>query len=193
MLALVVIMLMEMQRFRGPGRAVARAGVTLLAVVSILLPLSFLLHLRLISPDRIGLLALVSLIFVVKSADTGAFTAGRMFGKHAMSPKLSPKKTIEGAVGGVLAAVLAAWFFLRVFMPWATGTNFRTPHGLAVLLYGFSLAVAGMFGDLSVSLIKRDVDRKDSSSWLPGLGGLLDVLDSLLWTAPIAYVWWAWA
>ena len=102
---------------------------------------------------------------------------------------------LDGLFSGVnfLAAVLAAWIFLRVFMPWAAGTAFREPNGLAVLLYGVSLAVAGMFGDLSVSLIKRDVDRKDSSSWLPGLGGLLDVMDSLLWTAPVAYLWWAWA
>lgn len=179
----------EIRRFADPGGAVQRIALELFSVVYVALPICFLIRLRLLHPNRLGLLAVVSVIFVVKVADSGAYFAGRSIGKRKMAPILSPKKTWEGACGAVLSAMIAAVFFLLWVVP-------QTVDGITIgllpaIIYGAGLATVGMMGDLGESLIKRDVRQKDSASWLPGLGGVLDMLDSLLLAGPIGYLFWA--
>lgn len=180
----------EMTRYRQPGGIIVRVALNVFAVVYVGVLLSFLVALRAFGDNAQGMAALLSLIVVVKMGDTGAYGLGRMIGKHKMTPLLSPGKTWEGALGALLASSAAAWLSLHVLTPWLTGRAAKTPWW-GVLLYGVTLAVAGMIGDLSESLIKRDMGLKDSSSWLPGLGGVLDIIDSLLIAAPVAYLFWA--
>ena len=117
-------------------------------------------------------------LIVVVSVDTGAYATGVSFGKHPMVPSISPKKTWEGFAGSVLAATLAA-VLLAIFMlqqPWWVG-----------VILSLTLVLTATVGDLTESLIKRDLGTKDMSSWLPGHGGLLDRLDSALPSAAAAY------
>lgn len=117
-------------------------------------------------------------LIVVVSVDTGAYATGLSFGKHPMAPSISPKKTWEGFAGSVAAAVLAG-VLLALFMlqqPWWVG-----------VILGLTIVVTATVGDLTESLIKRDLGTKDMSSWLPGHGGLLDRLDSALPSAAAAY------
>lgn len=179
----------EMRRYKEPGGVVQRISLQAFAVVYVALPICFLVQLRLLHPNRTGLMAVISMIFVVKVADSGAYFAGKSMGKHKMAPILSPKKTWEGAGGGIVSAVFAAVFFLLWVLP--TFTDAEAPGFWAVVAYGAALAIVGMVGDLGESLIKRDLQQKDSASWLPGLGGVLDMLDSLLLAAPVGYLFWA--
>ena len=120
---------------------------------------------------------LASLIVVV-CVDTGAYATGLSFGKHPMAPSISPKKTWEGFAGSVGAAVLAG-VLLALFMlqqPWWVG-----------VILGLTIVLTATVGDLTESLIKRDLGTKDMSTWLPGHGGLLDRLDSALPSAAAAY------
>ena len=107
-----------------------------------------------------------------------------------MAPSLSPGKTIEGAVGGIAFAILGAWLSVAVLFPLATGSPSQTTW-VGVVIYGLAVGLAGMLGDLAESLIKRDVMRKDSGTNVPGFGGFLDVYDSLLLAAPVAFGLWA--
>jgi phosphatidate cytidylyltransferase len=180
----------EMRRFVSPGQSTGRLALGTFAVTYAGLLLSFLMNLRFLHGHRWGMTALISLIVIVKLADTGAYFVGRAFGRHKMSPILSPKKTMEGALGALLAAGLGAAICQKWLAPSLVGTDANPGSLLRWVLFGLILAAAGMFGDLAESLLKRDAQRKDSSSWLPGLGGVLDILDSLLFAAPAAYICW---
>ncbi|UCR90429.1 phosphatidate cytidylyltransferase [Mycetocola spongiae] len=120
----------------------------------------------------------LAFLIVVVSVDVGAYASGLSFGKHPMAPKISPKKTWEGFAGAVIAAqiagILLALFMLEV--PWWVGT-----------ILGALLVISATVGDLAESMIKRDIGIKDMSSWLPGHGGFLDRLDSMLPSAPLAF------
>jgi phosphatidate cytidylyltransferase len=121
---------------------------------------------------------LAALILVV-AVDTGAYAAGLTLGRHPMAPTISPKKTWEGFAGAALAALVAG-VLLALFMldaPWWFG-----------LLLGALMLISATVGDLTESLIKRDIGIKDMSSWLPGHGGFLDRLDSILPSVALAYV-----
>ena len=107
-----------------------------------------------------------------------------------MSPRLSPHKTVEGAVGGTIAAAAAGAVFFQFILPWIV-PDASPPAVWRGMLFGVIIALAGMVGDLCESLVKRDVNRKDSSGWLRGLGGVLDVMDSVMIAAPCAFVCWA--
>lgn len=110
-------------------------------------------------------------IAIAVAADTGAYAAGLAFGRHPMAPKISPKKTWEG-FGGAVVASLAVGVVLALFLlelPWWCG-----------LIFGASILLSATLGDLGESMLKRDLGIKDMSSWLPGHGGLLDRLDSIL-------------
>lgn len=118
-------------------------------------------------------------LIVVISIDTGAFASGLALGKHPMAPRISPKKTWEGFAGSVLAAVIAG-VLLALFMlgaEWWVG-----------LVLGVALVGTATLGDLTESLIKRDLGIKDISTWLPGHGGFLDRLDSILPSTLVAFV-----
>ena len=130
-----------------------------------------------------GLAALASWLITVKAGDIGAYTLGRTLGRHKIAPILSPKKTIEGAIGALLFSCLASWATFTWLVPaLATGDRPSGPSW-GWLPFGLLLGGVGMLGDLAESLLKRDVGCKDSSRWLPGFGGVLDILDSLLLTA----------
>ena len=113
----------------------------------------------------------LSFIAIAVAADTGAYAAGLAFGRHPMAPKISPKKTWEG-FGGAVVASIAAGVLLAIFLldlPWWAG-----------VIFGASILLSATLGDLGESMLKRDLGIKDMSSWLPGHGGLLDRLDSIL-------------
>jgi phosphatidate cytidylyltransferase len=97
---------------------------------------------------------------------------------------------IEGAVGGIIFAAIASVVFFYGLVPLIVGEGARAPNWWGCLIYGVVIGLAGIIGDLSESLLKRDMERKDSSRWLPGLGGVLDILDSVLMAAPPAYLCW---
>lgn len=133
---------------------------------------------------------MLSLVIVVKMCDTGAYTVGRLIGRRKMAPVLSPKKTIEGAIGGLVFACLGSWAAFHWLTPAITHSSRPPSPAWGWLAYGLLVAMAGMLGDLAESLLKRDLGRKDSSTWMPGFGGVLDVLDSIILAAPVAYLCW---
>lgn len=186
-----LVTLIEMRRFGRGDHVVARLTATICITSFLAIPLAFALGLRQISPDRTGLLLLASVIFVAKWADAGAYFSGRLLGRTPLAPVLSPKKTWEGLAGGALFAFVAALVFHWAIMPWLLAVPPTPRSGVWLLMYAVSLTGAGLLGDLSISLLKRDAERKDSGQLLPGLGGCLDVIDSLLWTCPLGYIWWS--
>ncbi len=153
--------------------AMANAGGSLLAIVYLGVLPGFYLPIRL--SHSAGMI--VSILLMVKCADMGAYAAGRLLGRHKLIPWLSPGKTWEGFLGGVAAAALVG-AMLTHFSPefdWWQGA-----------LGGLLLAICGQLGDLLESLLKRDAGVKDSG-FVPGFGGVLDLLDSPLLAAPAAY------
>ncbi|MDO5400164.1 MAG: phosphatidate cytidylyltransferase [Eubacteriales bacterium] len=113
-------------------------------------------------------------------SDAGAYFVGMKFGRHKMAPVVSPNKTIEGALGGVGAAMAAMLVYALIL----TLLKFRVNYGLA-LLYGLLGSLAGIFGDLCFSVIKRQTGIKDYGNLIPGHGGVLDRFDSLVLVAPL--------
>ncbi len=188
-LSLFCALLAEMINFDVQRHSTTRVALSLLVVFYSGGLMSFLLATRMIHSGGWGVLAVFSILFVVKMADSGAFFAGQAFGRRKLAPRLSPGKTIEGVVGGVAAACVAAWLLFTFIVPWLFEEATPLPWTTAIA-YGVTMSAAGVFGDLAESLLKRDMRRKDSSSWLPGLGGVLDVLDSVLITAPVGFLWW---
>jgi len=183
---LLVAILVEMARFREPGGIVPRLGLVVFAMAYLGLLGSAFAQIRWVTPDPVRSSWLLALaIFIPKGADTGAYFAGRAFGRHKMSAVLSPKKTWEGLVGGLLwSAATAAGF------DYLAGGLFGAGIVEAVA-FGVIVGAVGVLGDLAESLIKRDGRAKDAATSIPGFGGLLDVVDSVLFAAPVAYMWFA--
>jgi phosphatidate cytidylyltransferase len=156
-----------------PQGSLSRLAHTVFGFCYISLPLSWTIEIHGISPFWF-----IWLIAVVKGGDIAAYVTGKTVGKHLLAPSLSPKKTIEGALATILGSALISLLFAHF-----------SPSPLALKQF-FSLgsAIGGLaiLGDLSESLIKRDANVKDSST-IPGLGGVLDILDSLLFTTPCLY------
>jgi phosphatidate cytidylyltransferase len=184
-MALVIVFIGEMRRYERPDGVTANMAVEAFAIVYVGFLLGFLVQLRSIW----GIGALASLLIVVKMGDTGAYTVGRLVGRIKLVPALSPGKTIEGAIGGIVFACAASWAIWLVWV--ATAEDTLPGRWWRWILFGFLVAIAGIAGDLAESLIKRDAQRKDSGHWLPGLGGVLDMLDSVLVAAPVGYGCWA--
>ncbi len=119
------------------------------------------------------------LLLVTWASDTGAYYVGTLYGRHRLAPAISPKKTVEGLVGGLIGAIIvgytARWWFLPEL------------SGLDCLVLATLLTITGLWGDLAESAMKRSIGIKDSGGILPGHGGMLDRLDSLLFTAPVFY------
>jgi phosphatidate cytidylyltransferase len=184
----LVFFLVEMARFREPGVVVVRMGLTLWITAYLGLLPSFFAQLRWIGDgNRDGgvprsTLALALAIFVPKCGDMGAYFTGRLIGRHPMSRVLSPKKTWEGAAGATIASVLTA-LGINALGPVLPG------GWLPAVGFGLTVGTAGLLGDLAESLIKRDCRQKDASQVMPGFGGVLDVVDAVIFAAPVAY-WW---
>jgi len=119
------------------------------------------------------------LLLVTWASDTGAYLVGTLYGRHRLAPTISPKKTVEGLVGGLIAAIIAGYAARWWFLPELSG--------LDCLILATLLTIAGLWGDLTESAMKRSVGMKDSGGILPGHGGMLDRLDSLLFAAPVFY------
>lgn len=140
-----------------------------------------LVRLRTDFPD-VGAKLVFFLLIAIWASDSGAYYVGRKLGKRRLSPRVSPKKTIEGGIGGILAAMLGATIVHFTFFP-----EFPLVHALAAALL---LSIAGVIGDLAESMWKRSAAVKDSGGLIPGHGGFLDRIDSVLFTAPILYAYW---
>lgn len=122
------------------------------------------------------------MIVSAKFTDMGAYVTGSLIGKHKMSPRISPAKTWEGFFGALFFAQGGAWGV------WAlAGDSLAWLAPLHVGVLGFLMALSAVAGDLVESVIKRSLDVKDSGAWLPGIGGVLDLIDSLCFAAPVMY------
>jgi phosphatidate cytidylyltransferase len=137
--------------------------------------------------DQSGRLLMLYLIIVVKCTDIGAYTVGRLIGRHKLCPRISPGKTIEGFFGGILFALVASLLFCH-FTDYRFGASISLKLSDALIL-GVLMAISGTVGDLFESLLKRAANTKDSSTLIPGMGGILDVMDSLLFGAPVLYAY----
>ncbi len=170
----------------GREQAVKRIFTTVGAVLITVIP--FGLVASLYFPEQKFLLFV---ILVTKAMDTGGYIFGMLSskllpgGNHKLCPSISPKKSWEGVAGGILLSVAVAWCLYRCFPEW----NFEVWMGNLRLwkfvAFGVVLAVASIAGDLTESALKRKCGVKDSGSWIPGMGGALDVLDSFIYVAPV--------
>jgi phosphatidate cytidylyltransferase len=185
----------EIPGYRTGGGALDRVTAGTFIALGLGLPLAFMVALRLLcvenlgpeehGPEHLGVLPLVSLIAVVKAGDILAYGVGSLVGRTKMAPELSPGKTWEGAVGSLAGSLLAAWL---VFEKAGFVTQARPWGGW--LVFGLAVGVSGMVGDLAESLVKRELGAKDSGRLLGGLGGVLDLIDSLAFAAPVAWLLW---
>ena len=136
---------------------------------------------------KIGRYMIIVPFVVAFISDSGAYFAGRFFGKHKLAPVISPNKTVEGAVGGVLCAVVCMLIYgLILDLPFES-LNFRVNY-LAAVVYALVGSVAGIFGDLCFSVIKRQTGIKDYGNLIPGHGGVLDRFDSMCLVGPLMEV-----
>jgi phosphatidate cytidylyltransferase len=161
-------------------------GNTLFAVIYVSLLFNFIPKIRYLF-DGHGWLFVFYLVVVTKFCDIGAYVTGRVFGRHKLIPRISPNKTWEGLVGGFVIAVVAsvsAFYYIVERTSKYSDFNYND-----ALFLGILLGIMGTTGDLAESLIKRETHAKDSGGVLPGIGGALDLIDSLLFTAPVLYAY----
>ena len=133
-------------------------------------------------PDGAGIPLLAYAVAITKFTDVGAYVAGSLFGRHKLSPLISPKKTWEGLAGGMVVALLTSVGLIQLF-PQALGSL----SGIHAWILGVLLAGVSVIGDLGESVVKRDAHVKDSGKFIPGIGGALDLVDSLLFSLPVFY------
>lgn len=183
--SVVAAFLAEMAKFRAPDGAVTRVAHAVLAVCYLGLLPSFLLRLRWAdggTDPALSAWLLAVTVFVPKCGDIGAYTVGKLVGRTPFAPRLSPKKTWEGFLGGLAASAATA-----------AGADAAVPlfRGGSYEAVGFGVAVglAGVAGDLAASLVKREAGVKDAARRVPGFGGVLDVMDSVIFAGPVAYLW----
>ncbi len=181
MILIFVVALLTFSRDRNVEGVVAAAGAVVFAMVYLGFMLGFLLALR----RSHSAWWVVSVLLVTKSCDTGAYFTGRLIGRHKMISWLSPGKSWEGLVGGLVMST-AVGIGLAAASRWLPEPADHVGLGLGAVC-GLLFGVIGQFGDLTMSLFKRGARMKDASAMLPGLGGVLDVLDSPLMVAPVAY------
>lgn len=183
-LTLLFLIMMQFKRRKHSG-VIVDISTTLFGILYVAWLFSFLIKIRYLDGGA-GLLAAVLLI--TKAGDIGAYFIGSRFGKTPLIPHISPHKSVEGALGGLVFSVAAAMaskpFFLAIGGIPLWRENFAYLH---LFFLGVFLGILGQLGDLSESLIKRDCQVKDAGNILPGMGGILDEIDSVLFTAPVFY------
>ncbi|MBQ4600743.1 MAG: phosphatidate cytidylyltransferase [Oscillospiraceae bacterium] len=150
-------------------------------VAGLLIPYLFSSIVRIHNGDLGDRVVIIPFILAF-SSDTGAYFTGRFFGNHKLAPVISPKKTVEGAIGGVIAAVVGMLIYGIVMK---LGFKMQVNFGYAVI-YGLAGSVAGVFGDLCFSVIKRQTGIKDYGNLIPGHGGILDRFDSMMLVGPLS-------
>jgi phosphatidate cytidylyltransferase len=173
MSAFVAIAALTLTTWRGGRDALGRSAAAVFPVLYLGLPIGALASM----PSR-G--ALFLLMLTVMVSDTAQYYSGRAFGRHLLAPSISPKKTIEGAAGGFLFGAATLAIFGAWWLP-AVALSLRAALGAAVVALGIA-------GDLFESMLKRSAGVKDSSTLIPGHGGILDRIDALLFAAPVYYV-----
>jgi len=194
LIAVFLIALVRHSWQHEPEGAVAAGSAAMFTVMYLGLIPSFYLLIR----EEHSAWVVAALIFITKTCDIGAYFVGRWLGKHKLIPWLSPGKTWEGLIGGMLtSAAVAALFaaandWLQIAGQWQIQGDERVfiPQSYDVLrsaIAGLLLGLAGQAGDLTASLFKRDAGLKDSGQSVPGFGGVIDVVDSVLGAAPVAY------
>jgi phosphatidate cytidylyltransferase len=175
----MVLVVFVAELYRKSTTPFQNIAITLLAVCYVAIPFSFYLALGFMGASFSFILPL-SLLLLIWANDSGAYMFGVTLGKHRLFERHSPKKSWEGFVGGILVAGLVAWMLSRYV--YAIGPI----HWLVLAVL---VSIAGTFGDLVESMFKRSLNIKDSGSFLPGHGGLLDRFDSLIFAAPLVYIY----
>jgi phosphatidate cytidylyltransferase len=183
-LFLLAVFITQMFRFQKDfSKMLTGTSVTILGVLYVVFLGGFLVSMRVGFEDTLvpylSTKLLVFFFLVTFGADAGAYYIGKNFGKHKLIPKVSPNKTWEGAIGGLVLSLAFATISSATFFP-------ELPYKFSIPL-AVVMMVIGIFGDLAESAMKRGADVKDAANILPGHGGLLDRLDSLLFNAPILY------
>jgi phosphatidate cytidylyltransferase len=166
--------------------SLASVSATVFGVIYVALLASSLVGVRMISDTRfvtpvshLASKALTMFFAIVMLTDTGAYYTGRTIGRHKLAPRISPGKTVEGAIGGFVTGAVAGYVSKLTFFP-----EIPTAH---CILLGAIIGSLGQVGDLAESLLKRGSNVKDSGRLLPGHGGMLDRIDSILFSAPVLY------
>jgi phosphatidate cytidylyltransferase len=176
MSAFVALASVTMARWHGGPDALGHAAAAIFPSLYLGLPIGAMIALR----ETRGREALLLLMLTVSVSDTAQYYTGRAFGRRPLAPHISPKKTVEGAVGGF---VFGALVFVVVGEYWLS----VVPVLVRVLL-GVTIVALGIAGDLFESMLKRSASVKDSSTLIPGHGGVLDRIDALLFAAPVYYI-----
>lgn len=171
-------------------RPVVSVAIAFLPLIYLTLPLSTAFDILYYYPASSacdGRFWLCYLFLVVKSNDVGAYIFGKLCGKTPLARYISPKKTWEGSVAGIIVAMVIGWAVFALFNIALPGSTAPMTPFYAIML-AFPLAIFAQLGDLAESLFKRDAGIKDSNSVLPGLGGMLDLLDALVFSTPLLYI-----
>jgi len=181
---LIVIGIFSSQMFKVNGESpLLSSSTTLSGVIYVSWLFSFVVEIMYF-PGVDGRWYVLFLFLVTKGSDTCAYLVGKAFGKNKLIPRISPAKTREGLIGGLAGAVAGGFIALYWF-----GCYCDMPSVLHVLVLSVVLGLVAIPGDLFESILKRDAGVKDVAGYLPGLGGVLDVIDSVLFTAPILYIY----
>lgn len=188
--ALMLLIAVDRIRFGLEGyRMIDEIALTVFGFVYIVILFSFipkLLHLPLVdvAGNSSTRFYVIFLLVVTKFTDSGAYLVGSLIGKHKMIPRISPGKTWEGFVGAIFFALLGSfgcmWFF---------GDKIPLITAMHAGILGVTLALVAVLGDLVESILKRSMEAKDSGHVMPGIGGVLDLIDSLLLTGPVLFVY----
>ncbi|MBI5375829.1 MAG: phosphatidate cytidylyltransferase [Candidatus Schekmanbacteria bacterium] len=174
-LCVIIVSVLKMVFYKGPMNSVYSVVFSLFSIVYITFPVGCLINIRRIDG---GLSFIYILLMATWASDTGAYLAGKKFGRRKLAPLISPNKTIEGLMGGILLTIAAflIWWGIGIIALWQA------------VIFGIAISVSATAGDLLESIIKRGVGVKDSGSIFPGHGGILDRIDALLFTAPVWYI-----
>lgn len=187
LILLIAFLMLFLNKFNQTSSALGNLAVNIFGICYVTIPLSCVLRINDFFPPGAledGRLWLSYTLIVSKITDVGAYFCGKMIGKAKLAPSISPKKTIAGAIGGTSVAVTTSILFV-----WITSyfsSSFHMTWGQSIWI-GFSISILAQLGDLSESLLKRDAGVKDSNQ-LPGVGGMLDLVDSLVFTLPFVYL-----
>ena len=182
--ATIVIIFIRQFLRENTFEALGGLATTLFGLAYVAALFSYFFYIRTIDPEQ-GKWLVLYLVLVTKMGDVGAYAIGNLMGRHTLVPRISPRKTVEGAIGSIVFSAATAVAALPLLQGQTIFGQQPTPF-LGMLL-GVILGVVGQLGDLAESLLKRDCQVKDTGTLLPGLGGVLDVIDSLLFTAPLFY------
>ena len=185
-LVFIIMLILAFEMFRHHENASTNIGITLVGVLYLPVFLGTLIHTKLYtdhvfsSVQYAGFKYVVMILITIWICDTFAYTFGKLLGRHKLYEKVSPNKTIEGGVAGLIGAILTV-VIIKIF-------NILPLDWFSTIVIGTAIGIFGQIGDLVESWFKRDAGVKDSSALLPGHGGMLDRLDSLIFLSPIILI-----